>query len=191
MKSPALQRQRGMTLFVALVMLVLITLLAMATFNLGKSSIQVVNNMQSRDEGIAASRRVLDEAMSSTRFIDTPQDALASPCGTSNVRCSDVNGDGLNDIVTTLSKPACIKVKAIKNMDLNLSNSEDRGCTVGVQQGTFGQANSGGTSGNSMCSDTTWEMTASSEDKTVQSKVDVVQGVAVRVATSNADTYCN
>lgn len=191
MKSPALQRQRGMTLFVALVMLVLITLLAMSTFNLGKSSIQVVNNMQSRDEGIAASRRVLDEAMSSTRFIDTPQDALAAPCGTSNVRCSDVNGDGLNDIVTTLSKPSCIKVKSIKNMDLNLGNSEDRGCTVGVQQGTFGQANSGGTSGNSMCSDTTWEMTASSEDKTVQSKVDVVQGVAVRVATSNADTYCN
>jgi Tfp pilus assembly protein PilX len=192
MKSPALQRQRGMTLFVALVMLVLITLLAMSTFNLGKSSIQVVNNMQNRDEGIAASRRVLDEAMSSTRFFDTPQDALAAPCGgTSNTRCSDVNGDGLNDIVTTLSRPACVKVKGIKNMDLNLNDAEDRGCSVGVQQGTFGQANSGGTSGNSMCSDTTWEMTASSEDKQAQSKVDVVQGVAVRIAASNADTFCN
>ena len=55
MKLHAFHRQRGMTLFVALVMLVLISLLAMSTFNLGKSSIQVVNNMQNRDEGIAAS----------------------------------------------------------------------------------------------------------------------------------------
>lgn len=189
MKYPALQRQRGMTLFVALVMLVLITLLAMSTFNLGKSSIDVVNNMQSRDEGIAASRRVLDEAMSSTRFFDTPQDALANPCGQANVRCSDINGDSVTDIVTTLSKPACIKVRSITTRELNLANEEDAGCTVSPDPLAYGRANSG--TGNSLCSDTTWEMTATSEDKQVQSKVDVVQGVAMRVATANADTNCN
>lgn len=188
MKSPALQRQRGMTLVVALVMLVLITLLAMSTFNMGKSSIQVVNNMQNRDEGLAASRRVLDEAMSSTRFFDTPQDALANPCGQSNVRCSDVNGDGVTDIVTTLSKPACVKVKNIPNADLNLDNDEDAGCSVAPSSGLYGTANAG--TSNSLCADTTWEMTASSEDKLVQSKVEVVQGVAMRIPSADAGSSC-
>lgn len=189
MKSHAFHRQRGMTLFVALVMLVLISLLAMSTFNLGKSSIQVVNNMQNRDQSIAASRRTLDEAISSNRFFDTPQDALASFCGTANHRCHDINGDGVNDIVTTLSRPSCIKVRTVQTRELDLNNDEDAGCAVGVQQGQSGLI--GGKPGNSLCADTTWEMTASSEDSQTQTKVEVVQGVGVRVPQANADTSCN
>jgi Tfp pilus assembly protein PilX len=60
MKHLALRRQSGMTLVVALVMLVLITLLALTTFNVGKSSIHVVNNRKNRVDGFAASRRVVD-----------------------------------------------------------------------------------------------------------------------------------
>lgn len=189
MKTPVLQRQRGMTLFVALVMLILITLLAMSTFDLGKSSVQVVNNMQNRDEGIAASRRVLDEAMSSKRFFDTPEDALAAPCGDSNKRCHDTNGDGTVDIVTTLSRPACVKARSIKNSELDLADQEDRGCSVGVSQ-NFGQVGGAAQQGNSMCADSTWELLATSEDQQVQSQVEVVQGVAVRVSADNVETSC-
>ncbi len=188
MKSPALQRQRGMTLFVALVMLVLISLLAFSTFNLGKSSIQVVNNMQNRDQSIAASRRTLDEAISSNRFFDTPADSLASPCGSPNKRCHDINGDGVNDIVTTLTTPVCVKVKNLRAPDIDMSNSEDAACAVGVQQGQSGLV--GAPTDNSLCADTTWEIIATSEDKLVQSKVEVVQGVAVRIPQANAETSC-
>jgi type II secretory pathway pseudopilin PulG len=190
MTSPALRRQRGMTLIVALVMLVMITLLAMSTFNLGKSSIQVVNNMQNRDEGIAASRRVLDEAMSGTRFFETPEDALANPCANSNQRCHDINGDATTDIVTTLSQPSCVKARSIKSTELDLSNTEDQGCSLGTQQGGFGMAGSSAVTGNSMCADTTWEMMATSQDQLVQSKVDVVQGVGVRVSSDAVDSSC-
>ncbi|MTW12788.1 hypothetical protein GM658_19450 [Pseudoduganella eburnea] len=189
MKYRAFQRQRGVTLFVALVMLVLISLLAMSTFNLGKSSIQVVNNMQNRDEGIAASRGVLDEAMSSTRFFDTPTDALANRCGgKSNVRCIDINGDGVNDIVTTLSTPVCIKVKTLTNADLDMSKDEDAGCSVSPPSGLAGTI--GANTSGSLCADTTWEMTAVSEDKQVQSKVEVVQGVAMRIPSADAGNSC-
>ncbi|WP_342116136.1 hypothetical protein [Pseudoduganella sp. OTU4001] len=189
MNSPVLQRQRGMTLIMALVMLVLITLLAVSSFNLGKSSIQVVNNMQNRDEGIAASRRVLDEAISGTRFFETPEDALATPCGDSNKRCHDINGDGKVDIVTTLQKPACVKARTIKTTELDLAIEDDRNCTVGTGN-TFGMAGTGSVTGNSLCADSTWEITATSEDQQVASKVEVVQGVGVRVKTDNVDTSC-
>lgn len=187
MKHPALHRQSGMTLIVALVMLVLITLLAMTTFNVGKSSIQVVNNMQNRDEGVAASRSVLDEAMSSTRFFDTPTDALAQPCLNSNHRCFDLNGDGVIDIVTSLSAAKCVKVRTIKTNELDLGVEEDRNCSVGSSNNS---GIVGADKGNSMCADSTWEMMATSQDQQAQSEVQVVQGVAMRVATTNIETSC-
>ncbi|WP_426318278.1 hypothetical protein [Pseudoduganella sp. R-43] len=187
MKHPALRQQSGMTMVVALVMLVLLTLLAMTTFNLGKSSIQVVNNMQNRDEGIAASRSVLDEAMSSTRFFDTPSDALDQPCLNSNHRCFDVNGDGVVDIVTSLSAARCVKVRKIKTSELDLQNEEDRGCSVGSSNDGLIV---GAQRGDSMCADSTWEMTATSQDQQVQSEVQMVQGVAMRVSTDNVETSC-
>ena len=190
MKHPAFRRQSGMTLVVALVMLVLITLLAMTTFNLGKSSIQVVNNMQNRDEGIAASRNVLDEAMSSTRFFDTPTDALDQPCLNSNHRCFDLNGDKVIDIVTALSTPKCVTVRTLTSTELDITGSEeDRGCSLGTP-GDFGIVGGQAQRGNSMCADTTWEMTATSQDQQVQSEVVMVQGVAMRVPTDNAETTC-
>jgi hypothetical protein len=187
MKHPAFRQQSGMTMVVALVMLVLITLLAMTTFNLGKSSIQVVNNMQNRDEGIAASRNVLDEAMSSTRFFDTPNDALDQPCLNSNQRCFDLNGDKVIDIVTVLSPAKCVKVRTIKTNELDLGEEEDRGCSVGSSSDGLIV---GAKKGDSMCADSTWEMAATSQDQQVQSEVQVVQGVAMRVSTDNVETSC-
>jgi Tfp pilus assembly protein PilX len=188
MRRLPFQRQQGMTLIVALVMLVLITMLAMTTFNLGKSSIQVVGNMQNRDEGVAASRQVIDEALSSTRFFNTPADALASPCDGSNTRCLDMNGDGKADVQTVLSPPpSCVKARSIKSSELDFTNTEDQGCVLGGSQ-SFGVA--GTVTGDSLCADSTWEVSAVSTDQVAQTSVQVVQGVAVRVAKDDIEASC-
>ena len=182
------RRQQGITLVVVMVMLVLFTMLALSTFNLGKSSIQVVGNMQSRDQGIAASRQVIDETLSSTRFFNTPTDALASPCDTSNTRCIDVNGDGKTDVQTVLTPaPACVKARSIKSSELDFSNTEDKGCILGGAQ-SFGVA--GTVTGDSLCADSTWEVSAVSTDMVTESNVQVVQGVAVRVAKDDIEASC-
>jgi hypothetical protein len=41
-----------------------------------------------------------------------------------------------------------------------------------------------------MCADSTWEMMATSQDQQAQSEVQVVQGVAMRVSTTNIETSC-
>jgi Tfp pilus assembly protein PilX len=187
MRPIPLPRQRGVTLVVAMVMLVLITLLALTTFNLGKSSIQVVSNMQSRDEGVAAARQTIDEALSSTRFFTTPQDALAAPCDGANTRCTDVNGDGKPDVKTTLKPSACVKTRNIKSSELDLSKAQDQGCLLGAGQ-SFGVA--GSVTGDSMCADSTWELDAVSTDQVSASQVEVVQGVNVRVAKDDIETSC-
>jgi len=187
MRPVRLQRQRGITLVVAMVMLVLITLLAVTTFNLGKSSIQVVGNMQSRDQGVAAARQTIDEALSSTRFFVTPQDALASPCDAANTRCTDVNGDGSADVKTVLTAPACVKARAIKSSELDIVSTQDQGCVLGAGQ-SFGVA--GSVAGDSLCADSTWELGAVSTDQVSASRVEVVQGVNVRVARDDIETSC-
>lgn len=188
MTPRSLHRQRGITMIVAMVMLVLITLLAISTFNLGKSTMQVVGNMQNRDEAIAASRQAIDETLSSTRFFTTPTDALSQPCDGPNSRCTDFNGDGKPDVKTVLTPaPACIKARNIKSSELDFSNKEDQGCLLGGAQ-SFGVA--GTVTGDSLCADSTWEVTAVSTDQVSETQVSVVQGVAVRVAKDDIETSC-
>ncbi len=188
MRSTRLQRQRGVTLVVALVMLVIISMLAMTTFNLSKSSIQVVGNMQSHDEAIAASRQVIDEALSNKMFFDSPADTLALPCEGPNSRCIDFNGDGKPDVKTVLTPaPACVKFRTIKVNELDLTDAEDQNCSVG-DPGTLSQV--GANTGNSLCSNSTWEITAVSTDEVSETSVTVVQGVNVRVPAGDAETFC-
>jgi Tfp pilus assembly protein PilX len=178
-----LHRQRGVTLVVALIMLVLLTLLALTSFNVSKSNLQVVSNMQQRDEAIAAAREVIEETISSTRFFDTPGDVLANPCGGPNQRCIDTNGDGTPDVTVALTPPpACIKGQSIKTSELDVAIEDDAGCTLGVQQ-NFGTA--GASTGNSECANSVWEVTAVATDATTQAAVTVTQGISVRVASDD------
>ncbi len=87
-------------------MLVLLTMLALTSFNLGKSNLQVVANMQQRDEAIAAARETLEEVISSPQFTIDPSKALAATCGALNQRCVDSNGDGTADVTVVLSQGA-------------------------------------------------------------------------------------
>lgn len=183
-----LHRQQGITLVMALIMLVLLTLLALTSFNLGKSNLQVVSNMQQRDEAIAAAREVIEETISNTRFFNTPAAVLDTPCGAPNTRCIDVNADGVNDITVTLTPaPVCVKAQIIKNSSLDLADTEDAGCSVGSAQ-NFGVA--GAATGNSECANSVWDVNAVAIDNTTQASVKVTQGIAVRVARDDIATNC-
>jgi Tfp pilus assembly protein PilX len=181
-------RQRGITLVTALIMLVLLTLLALTSFNLGKSNLQIVSNMQQRDEATAAAREVIEETISNTRFFVTPQNILANPCGAPNQRCFDTNGDGRNDVKVAITPaPKCVKAPIIKNSALDMAKREDADCSMGSGQ-NFGTA--GAVDGNSACADGIWEVSAVATDLDTSAKVKVTQGVAVRVARDDVTNNC-
>ena len=182
------RRQRGMTLIMALIMLVVLTLLALTSFNLGKSNLQIVSNMQTRNESIAAAHEVIEQAISNTNFFEQPEAVLSTTCGEANSACVDTNGDGIDDVKVVLSPPpTCVKVAPIKGDKLNLMTEEGRNCSLGETQ-TFGTEDSN--TGNSACADSTWEITAVATDLQNQSTAQVVQGVAVRVPSDDTTTSC-
>lgn len=180
------RRQGGSTLVVALIILVLLTLFATSSFNTAKTNLTIVGNMQASAEATNVAQQALETVISTTQFVTTPTNAVVNSCGAANTICTDVNGDGTSDYTTTLTpQPACVKVQVIKNSELNLSNSEDLGCSAGQQQ-QFGV--SGAVSGDSLCSYTVWEVTAKTVGANTGASATVVQGVGIRV--SNDDASC-
>jgi len=182
-------RQRGMTLIMALIMLVVLTLLALSSFNLGKSNLQIVSNMQHRDEAVAAAHEVMEETLSSTRFFNKPGDFLSAKCdGEANTTCFDSNQDGINDIkVAITQEPECVKVAPIKQETLDLEVTEDQLCAVGENQA---HGVEGAVTGNSACSNTTWDVHAVATEIATKAQVEVVQGIAVRLPTDGTITPC-
>lgn len=184
------QREQGMTLLMALIMLIVLTLLALASFNLTQANMQVVTNMQQRDAVFFAARGVLDEVLSSAAFHANVGQTLTQQPGCPqgpNHRCIDSNGDGTNDIVVSAeTDPKCVKVKAIKTSDLDIKFEEERKCTT--QEGTHGQEN--GNKGNSLCADSVWEVQVVAEDNISKAKMTVTQGIGVRVAANTIMTKC-
>jgi len=188
-----LHHQRGATLIVALIVLVLLTLFAVTSFNLGKSSLQTVGNAQSRNEAMAAAQQAVEEAVSTTRLFQTPNAVIlngVASCndGAANTKCVDVNGDDTPDITVTLTPtPTCISATPILNSALNPSLPNDAGCAIQAGQG-FGVA--GANTGSSLCSDSLWDVNAVAQDNFTGAQYTVTQGVGVRVATDDVSATC-
>src|SRR5512135_1562909 len=90
-------RQRGMTLVVGLIMLLVITLFVVSAIRLSTVSLRTVGNMQARSEAAAAGQRRIEDLMSSTT-------AFTSPSASTVI----VPVNGVNYTVTT-PVPACVK----------------------------------------------------------------------------------
>lgn len=189
-----LSRQRGASLFIGLVMLLVLTLATVVAFSLSKGSLQIVGNMQHRNEVLSAANSAAEEAMSSSRLYTTPGSVLLNPCnGVLNQRCYDVNGDGINDVTVNImgpydpstdtyaSKPGCVEENVLKNSNLNLSDPNFAGCAVGASQ-TTGVV--GSDTGNSLCAYTVWEIDAVATDTVTQTKGTVTLGVSTLASTT-------
>jgi Tfp pilus assembly protein PilX len=186
--------QQGITLVVSLIMLVLMTLMALSSFNIGKGSLQIVNNAQQQALAQSAAQSTIDGVVSSPSFVEAPGAVLDnSSCPTGlaappNSRCVDLYGDGKSVVVVTLQpQPTCTQVKLIPAASLNLTQTEDLGCALGEQQ-NFGVE--GVVSGASLCSDSLWEINAAASEPVSRAAAVVTQGVSMRVSNDSVSTTC-
>ena len=199
--------QRGFSLLVSMIMLLLMTLLAIASFHMGSSQTTVVANAQHRNEGIDAATQAIEEVVNSSNFTINPLAAIPNTnCtggGGANTWCVDSNGDGVQDFTVTLpavvtpatattaattTNPRCVEAAPILNSQLNLQNADDLACSSGTQQ-SFGVAGGTGT-GNSLCANSTWEITAQANDPATETSTTVTQGVSMRIPTTAMTNNC-
>jgi type II secretory pathway pseudopilin PulG len=195
--TSGMRRQRGATLIIALIMLVLLTLFAVSSFNTAQTNVKVVGNMQQKAEALNAAQQAIETVISTPQFIANPANAVPTPCGTANTLCTDVTGDGVADFTATLigpdyptgpHQPTCVTVRLIKNQELNVTNAEDLGCAAGQQSGAAGVA--GAMTGDSLCANTVWEIRARAVSSSSGATATVTQGVGVRVSSDAAGSSC-
>jgi Tfp pilus assembly protein PilX len=175
MNSP--KTQRGMALVVGLILLALMTVMAITSFNIGRTSLDIVGNMQQRQQVIVAANSAIQEAISTVRLFQAPDAIFLNPCnGKANTRCFDLNDDGETDIEVELTpKPFCVNAQVIPNGALTISDINQAGCATGVSQ-TFGIE--GTATGSSLCANSVWEVTAVAVDKVTGAEVVVTSFAA-------------
>lgn len=91
-------RQRGAALIIALVLLAMMTLMTVTSFNLSQSNLLSVGNFQFRNEAVASANAAIEERLSST-FGTLP---------VATTSAVDINNDDVTDYTVTIT-PVCIR----------------------------------------------------------------------------------
>ncbi|MGJ8668460.1 MAG: pilus assembly PilX family protein [Oceanococcus sp.] len=187
--KPLLKSQRGATLIVGLIMLMVTSVSLMSLYNYSKISFEIVQNLQSESIAVDLANATLEGAISTTRVVNAPSAVFLLGCdGFQNSQCFDIDADGRNDVVVQLNpQPFCVQAQIIQNRQLNFDSAEDEPCIVSATT-DFGVI--GAASDNSLCSSSLWEVTAVATDAVTQSNQSVTGDYAVRVATANVLTSC-
>lgn len=180
-----IRRQKGATLLVTLVLLVLIGLAAMVSYGSSMRNVKVVGNMQMRSEAIAAAQQIVEDTLSSSVFTRDPQAVAA------DAKPVDIDGDGTAEYSVMLQPmPVCIRRRPIPTLELDPAVADDIGC-LGSAGGNGSGSNYGSTSNsNSLCAETMWNVAAVVDDRASGAQVTMHQGVSVRVSVADAQNAC-
>jgi hypothetical protein len=179
--------QQGAALVVALVFLILMSLFAISAFDGSSTNLRVVGNMQARQEAIGAAQLAVEQTLSTPTFSTNPDIVAANAV---NV---DVDNNGTADYrVTMTPQPKCYRARPIKTVELDASLPADLACMKSgvVNTGGIDDGEEGAISGNSLCSNTEWNVRAEVVDERSGAQVAVNQGVAIRVLETDALNSC-
>jgi hypothetical protein len=149
------------TVFMSMIMLLLITVMVIAAYSLSTTNLQVVGNMQAREEGIDAAMFIIDRTMQNPFYL-APTEELDQGV--------DINEDGQDDYFVDLAEPRC--VRAVPAGGNSLASGYLPGLTsVGAY-------------------DTTWELDATATEPRTGASVRIVQGVRVLLSEADKDLLC-
>lgn len=172
------RRQQGATLFIALIMLVVLTLFAVTAINLSNTNLRIAGNMQARAEVEAAAQQAIEQVISS--------DFTTNPIAMSID--IDINNDGTKDYTATIPTPVCLSSKPLLNSDLDTSIEADLKC-LSSSAAPSGPVGPGGpkSTAQSWCYKQQWDVQARVTDSRTGASVNLHQGVFKR---SPAGTTC-
>lgn len=176
------RNQRGTTLLIGLIMLVLLTLIGLQSINSATSNLKVVGNMQHQQEALGAAQASINMVLSKGSYFSDPSTAPTSDS-------VDVTGDGTADYTVALAQPCIVSTKDILVSELSLMNADDLLCLSSAtlkNAGIMGQQTG---AARSDCAWVTWRVTASVNDASSKAKVSLVEAAKQRMDRILSDAY--
>lgn len=180
-QAPA-RSQRGSTLIMGLIMLVLLTLMGLASINSATSNLKVVGNMQYQQEALGAAQVAINMVLSSGSN-------FSNPAGSPLTSTVDMTGDGNVDYTIALTQPCILSTKDILVSELSLTNADDLLCMSSSSlknAGIMGQATG---AARSDCANVTWRVAASVNDTTSKAAVTLTQSARQKMDRILATAY--
>lgn len=168
------QKQRGATLLVALVMLIVLTLLVVSGIRSSTTNLRIVGNMQMQEEAIAAAQQATEQIISSN-FTAAP---------TATAISVDINQDGTTDYTANVALPSCLGSKPIKNNEADIPPE----CISSGTAGNTGLFFASGVqiTGTSWCYAQQWEVVTTVQDTRTGATATLHQGVSMKVPVGTA-----
>ena len=153
--------QRGITLLVGMIMLILITLMVTTAFTLSTTNLKAVGNMQAKDEAIAAANKAIEQVLSSAfTAVPTAEDVIV-----------DIDNDGDTDYTVSIATPECIRA----SIDASAVVSS---VTLGATMSTVNSYN------------TLWSIKATVDDAKTGAKTTIHTGVRVLLTQTQKNAVC-
>lgn len=170
-------KQRGSTLLVALVMLVVLTLLVISAIRSSTTNLRIAGNMQTQSENTAAAQQAIEQVISGN-FTSNPASSVV-------VVAVDINNSGTPEYTATVAQPVCTGSMPLKNSNLNMANPNDVPCfssSVASNTGIVSTSGVPATTGQSWCLSQQWDVQAQATSIAGNgANVTVHQGVSLRV----------
>jgi type II secretory pathway pseudopilin PulG len=197
------RRERGATLIISLIFLLIFLVMALSIFRGALTSSQAIGNMQWRNEAISAANEAIDRYLSNSNIAAQAQIVTATvngPDGPGGLGGDpyDVNADGTTDVIVdfplvtidavTRAGPRCLRIRPIPPAELSPTRPQDAGCFASSSAGGIAIEGGGGgatpsTGSTSLCADSEWSMMVRAADPSTSTSVEVVQGFSMRVPT--------
>jgi hypothetical protein len=168
------RRQGGAVLFIAMIFLILLTVMALTTFNLSKGTQQIVGNMAVRSQAFQTALQASERAISTNRLVNHPTNLFGTGANTLAV---DINGDGKTVINATVDTPECISIQQVLDNKLDLGKERDLECANSVKTNLF-------------CYDVLFEFATRATDPLTKATSTVAQGASVRSQPASARNIC-
>lgn len=157
--------ERGLvTIGVAVIMLLLITLMVITAFSLSTTNLRAVGNVQARQEAVAAAHQVIEQVVleDATLASYTSSKPTTTPV--------DINNDGTNDYDVLIQVPIC--VRATRANTVTSSSVTLPGFSAGDAWNTV------------------WEITAVSTNASTGASVTVVHGIRYLMTEVEKNAVC-
>jgi Tfp pilus assembly protein PilX len=168
--------QKGTTLIVTLIMMVVLTLLVISAIRFGNINLKIAGNMQSQSEAVAATQIAIERVMEQVK--DAPNiDKIAA----STTSTPAINTGGA-DYKVAWKAPACVSTRPVSNAELSTSKPADLPCFESSDSDKQVNASGSLTTSPSACNDQQWGVEASVDDPSSGTKVTTYQGFSVRVS---------
>lgn len=166
-----LHKQRGSTLLVALVMLMLLTMIAISAMNATSTNIQVVGNAQFREEANTAAQQGIEQIISSN-FTTLPAASTVAVTF------------GAASYTAQVATPTCTSSIGVTNGELNPLDPNDAPCYgsgSATNTGIVGASGTPAATAQSWCYRQNWDIRSTVTDSNTGANTAVRQGVFIRV----------